>query len=1202
MSPGESFSSISPVPTNIAQIDESCDNDGCHPRRERPYIVSDSDPSSRNRAKTGCRSGRVSNLWNTIALNKDVWGVDYDEEADDDEQRNGKIKRRDNFCNAAQISAACVCTELRRSFQSAKKNPILVVLTLTVFSMLCTSGLVIVRLCAKTYTQDKLDVVEVIGREARDRFLGEFEKALLPVHALAQLVTHDQSLEDLAQEIGTRGSPGAAPGWPEQGKEKELRDVRGICDDPDLLRRFDQTAKRIKKDSKLGDVLASLRLAPMGVICLVYPKIYLDDYYNSTDSLYGDWATDNPVHITALRHTLEIQEAEGTQVLITGPYEVKSSKNNGSTTTRILFSSHLAVPMLGHYITVRGTTFESWGFVQGVINWSLLVDQSNIRKMFHELGIIFKLERTTMDLDSKSMEYFQDTFILAESRDESVSYLTPEHSISIPIDVYNDQWILTVGYKSGFEPSWKPFAMFLVIFLSFIVSILLILFLTEKKQHDGLLYKIMPRHIIQKLKHGETVVERHGMVTVFFSDVVEFNTTNGGMCPGEIMRTINALYAKFDKLAEKHKVYKVETIGDAYVVVGGACDQCLTGAEGAEKVARFAVDAINCSKRFRSDEGSQVSITGGLASGPVVAALVGSAIPRYCFFGETVNFASKMRTTSAKMKIQCSESTYRLLLESPATIFQFKKRQTPTYWITGAEQKEATKIVKRCAKSLPQEQNTPHAAASEKESKKGFSVLFGWKKEDHGLSEKNEIVTKVTALDSTLIQGGDYGDDIFTGMRNRDIAISLTNQSWKVLGQGPNPLLKATSSSKTMINRIVAVLEYRLEAAVCFKLKTKSFPIDNRNMPSLSQAVRDQLRLYVSNIESLYLKVHYHSFEHASHVVLSTNKLVQLLIQNHLHNKNAILGYDNDTRLQTNHLGCDPMAHFTIVFAALVHDVCHKGRSNQITIDLKDEIASRYDNKSVLEQNSIDVALQMLNESVYTDLKNTIFPSESCKQTFEKVFRSMILCTDIASKEQMQACKERWNQAYGTDACSSGEGGNNDSHHGNHSTIYKPQEDIFDSQIVHPFSSMMGSKSSLKSCVVLEHIIQVADVAHLMQGWANFIKWNYRLFQELNTCFEAGWMPDPSLNWSKDQISFFDGYVLPLAKRMDQTEMFGSNVTKLMRCAEMNRARWLEVGKEVSKIMANGIATREDEDQTVQRILNQCPLSAVPRKVGNMAG
>ena len=90
---------------------------------------------------------------------------------------------------------------------------------------------------------------------------------------------------------------------------------------------------------------------------------------------------------------------------------------------------------------------------------------------------------------------------------------------------------------------------------------MLAMILIERMQHKNLLYKIMPQRAIQKLQRGQTVVEHYNIVTIFFSDIVSFTSIAGEMSPLSVMKMLNDLYCAFDRLVEKHGVYKVETIG-----------------------------------------------------------------------------------------------------------------------------------------------------------------------------------------------------------------------------------------------------------------------------------------------------------------------------------------------------------------------------------------------------------------------------------------------------------------------------------------------------------------------------------------------------------------------------------------------------------------------------------------------------------------
>jgi len=166
------------------------------------------------------------------------------------------------------------------------------------------------------------------------------------------------------------------------------------------------------------------------------------------------------------------------------------------------------------------------------------------------------------------------------------------------------------------------------------------------------------------------------------------------MRPIEVMKMLNSLYAQFDKLADTHNVYKIRTIGDAYMCVSGL-DRC-TNIEGAERIALFALDVLELVKRFRTDDGKQLLVRVGIHSGPAIAGFVGTVRPWYTLFGETVDIAARMESSSEEMKIQCSAATYCLLLRASNYNFRFSdtsaqvgdcRRQAHSIYIDGSTPK-----------------------------------------------------------------------------------------------------------------------------------------------------------------------------------------------------------------------------------------------------------------------------------------------------------------------------------------------------------------------------------------------------------------------------------------------------------------------------------------------------------------------------------
>ncbi|EDX12878.1 soluble guanylate cyclase 88E isoform X1 [Drosophila simulans] len=180
----------------------------------------------------------------------------------------------------------------------------------------------------------------------------------------------------------------------------------------------------------------------------------------------------------------------------------------------------------------------------------------------------------------------------------------------------------------------------------------------EMRRTDELLYQMIPKQVADRLRRGENPIDTCEMfdsVSILFSDIVTFTEICSRITPMEVVSMLNAMYSIFDKLTERNSVYKVETIGDAYMVVAGAPDK---DANHAERVCDMALDMVDAITDLKDPStGQHLRIRVGVHSGAVVAGIVGLKMPRYCLFGDTVNTASRMESTSIAMKVHISEST-----------------------------------------------------------------------------------------------------------------------------------------------------------------------------------------------------------------------------------------------------------------------------------------------------------------------------------------------------------------------------------------------------------------------------------------------------------------------------------------------------------------------------------------------------------------
>ncbi|XP_052800959.1 soluble guanylate cyclase 88E-like isoform X2 [Mya arenaria] len=214
----------------------------------------------------------------------------------------------------------------------------------------------------------------------------------------------------------------------------------------------------------------------------------------------------------------------------------------------------------------------------------------------------------------------------------------------------------------------------------------------EMKRTDSLLYQMIPKQVADRLRSGEpaiTTCEVFENVTILFSDVVGFTRICSQISPMEVVSMLNAMYTKFDQLSEQHNVYKVETIGDAYMVVSGAPDKTRYHAL---HICDMSLDMLDAMAELRDPStNGNMKIRVGVHSGNTVAGVVGIKMPRYCLFGDTVNTASRMETNGEANKIHISETTRRELLDFPyileerGTIPVKGKGSMKTYWLLSRE-------------------------------------------------------------------------------------------------------------------------------------------------------------------------------------------------------------------------------------------------------------------------------------------------------------------------------------------------------------------------------------------------------------------------------------------------------------------------------------------------------------------------------------
>ena len=206
----------------------------------------------------------------------------------------------------------------------------------------------------------------------------------------------------------------------------------------------------------------------------------------------------------------------------------------------------------------------------------------------------------------------------------------------------------------------------------------------ERQKSEKLLLNILPVSIAQRLKEDNLVIADHfDSATVLFSDIVGFTALSEQVAPSELVGRLNRIFCAFDDLAERYGLEKIKTIGDSYMVAGGIPEL----QDGhAKDVSGMALDMLQAVAEYNFETKQSVNIRVGIHTGPAVAGVIGIKKFVYDVWGDTVNTASRMESSSLPGRIQLSEQAAALLdgdfvIEERGTVEIKGKGDMKTFWL-----------------------------------------------------------------------------------------------------------------------------------------------------------------------------------------------------------------------------------------------------------------------------------------------------------------------------------------------------------------------------------------------------------------------------------------------------------------------------------------------------------------------------------------
>ena len=415
----------------------------------------------------------------------------------------------------------------------------------------------------------------------------------------------------------------------------------------------------------------------------------------------------------------------------------------------------------------------------------------------------------------------------------------------------------------------------------------------------------------------------------------------------------------------------------------------------------------------------------GIHSGPVTAGVLRGEKSRFQLFGDTMNTAARMSHTGEPNRVHLSKETADLLIEAgkgkwieerKEIVTAKGKGQLHTYWFLPNGMKSSSK---ENSDNLPSAEDSVEQSES-KESQNALSTT-AQVNADGGRSKELEASRKRLRRSTATIWGNGKSDVERLVDWNVELLCNLLK---KIVARRSLVDTQAVDRESSQhgnipldeVKEVVKLPEFNADAAV------KMAADLNVELP---ESVRPELRAYVRRIADLYDRSNsFHNFEHASHVALSSNKLLRRIVmpegvdyrrnsrQNEIEKIKAVA---RDLHKVTYGIASDPVTQFAVVFSALIHDVGHTGVPNPQLAKEEPETASKYRSKSIAEQRSIDLAWELLMTDGYVNLRHCMFPTEIELKHFRQLIVNMVVATDIFDRELSALRKARWQKAFHPD-------------------------------------------------------------------------------------------------------------------------------------------------------------------------------------------
>jgi adenylate cyclase len=210
----------------------------------------------------------------------------------------------------------------------------------------------------------------------------------------------------------------------------------------------------------------------------------------------------------------------------------------------------------------------------------------------------------------------------------------------------------------------------------------------ERKLSERLALHVPPDSIAARLQaRPDVTADTVAEATVVIADIVGFAGLTPAVSPEQLALLLDEVFTDFDDIVKKRGIKKIKTLGNSYMAAAGVPD---ASGDPAGRAVHASLDMVDAVDRFNERRGHTLQVRIGIATGPVVAGVIGKRLYVYDVWGDAVNTASRMESHGVAGRVQVAESTRRLLgapflLEERGALEVEGKGEMRTWFVCGRQ-------------------------------------------------------------------------------------------------------------------------------------------------------------------------------------------------------------------------------------------------------------------------------------------------------------------------------------------------------------------------------------------------------------------------------------------------------------------------------------------------------------------------------------